>query len=83
MKKYLLNVEVEPLEEGGYFASCPDLQGCHAEGETIAEALYNVEDAARILIKLRMEDGLPLPAELPADEELSVFHAELVVRVPA
>lgn len=39
MKKYLLKVEVEPLEEGGYLAICPDIQGCHAEGETVAEAL--------------------------------------------
>ena len=64
MKQYRLKVEVEPLEEGGYFAISPDLQGCHAEGETVAEALEILEDVARILLELRKEDGLPLPAEV-------------------
>jgi predicted RNase H-like HicB family nuclease len=82
-RKYLLKVEVEPLEEGGYLATCPDLQGCHAEGDTIAEALRNVEDAARIMIELRLEDGMPLPPELGPGEEPAVFRAELVVKVTA
>ena len=81
MKKYLLKVEVEPLEEGGYLASCPDLQGCHAEGDTIAEALENVEDVARVIIELCMEKGLPLPPELAGTEEMPIVKAEVVVRV--
>jgi antitoxin HicB len=83
MKKYLLKVEIEPLEEGGYLATCSDLQGCHAEGDTIAEAMLNVEDAARIIIELCMEDGLPVPPELGPAQEPSVFRAELVVQVTA
>ena len=82
MKRYLLKVEVEPLEEGGYLASCPDLQGCHAEGETIAEALENVEDVARIIIELCLEKGLPLPPEFEAGEEPPIVRAELMVKVP-
>ena len=83
MKKYLLKVEVEPLEEGGYLATCADLQGCHAEGDTIAEALENVEDVARIIIELCLEKGLPLPPELRAGEESPVVRAELMVQVTA
>lgn len=60
---YLLNVEIQPLEEGGFLAVCPALQGCHAEGGTVAEAIDNLEDMARILIELRLEDGLPIPEE--------------------
>ncbi|MFQ5880645.1 MAG: type II toxin-antitoxin system HicB family antitoxin [Dehalococcoidia bacterium] len=81
MKKYLLKVEVEPLEEGGYLAICPDLQGCHAEGDTIAEALENVEDMARIIIEFCMEEGLPLPPELEFVEEPPVLRAEVLVKV--
>jgi predicted RNase H-like HicB family nuclease len=81
MKKYLLKVEVEPLDEGGYLASCPDLQGCHAEGDTIAEALENVEDVARVIIELCMEKELPLPPELAGTEEVPIVKAEVVVRV--
>jgi predicted RNase H-like HicB family nuclease len=83
VKRYLLEVEVEPLEEGGYLVTCPDLQGCHAEGATIAEALENVEDVARIIIELCLEDGLPLPPEVGAAEEPPVIRAELMVRVTA
>lgn len=79
MKKYLLKVEVEPLEEGGYLAICPDLQGCHAEGETVAEALYNLEDVARIIIEFCMEKGFPLPPEMKDYESKAVIKAEVVV----
>jgi predicted RNase H-like HicB family nuclease len=81
MKRYLLRVQVEPLEGGRYLAVCQELQGCHAEGDTIAEALENVEDVARVIIELCMEKGLPLPAELSGAGEMPVVKAEVVVRV--
>ncbi len=56
--KYKLPIEVESLAEGGFLAVCPILQGCHAEGETIAEALENVEDVARNIIELMEQDGI-------------------------
>ena len=37
---------------------------CHAEGETIAKALENVQDVARNIIGLMEGDGSPLPREL-------------------
>ena len=83
MKRYLLRVEVEPLEEGGYLAICPDLQGCHAEGDTIAEALANVEDVARVIIELCLEKGLPLPLELQDEQAPPLVRAELLVQVTA
>ena len=80
MKQYLVKVEVEPLEEGGYLAVCPELQGCHAEGDTIAEALENVEDIARIIIELCREKDLPLPAEFQGTSEPVIVRAELLVK---
>jgi antitoxin HicB len=80
MTNYLLKVEVEPLDEGGFLAIAPDLQGCHAEGESIAEALENVEDAARVIIEFSMEKGLPLPPALGSDG-IPLIRAELVVRI--
>jgi len=78
---YRLSVEVEPLDEGGFFAVCPDLQGCHAEGETIAEAIENVEDVARVIIELCLEKHLPLPPELSDPGPSPIVKAELVVKV--
>jgi len=82
MTKLVIPVEIEPLEEGGYLAICEAIQGCHAEGETVAEALENLEDVARILLELRREDGLPLPEGLEQLEPGSVIKAQLVVTAP-
>jgi len=81
MKKYRLKVEVEPLEDGRFLAVCPELQGCHAEGDTISDALDNVEDVARVIIELCMEKGLALPAELAGRDAAPIVKAEVVVRV--
>jgi predicted RNase H-like HicB family nuclease len=79
MTRYKLQLEIEPLEEGGYLAICPILQGCHAEGETIAEAIENVEDVARNLIELMREDGVALPRKLQAAKPGMKLHNEILV----
>lgn len=61
MTQYKLPVEIEPLDEGGYLAICPLIQGCHAQGETISEALDCLEDVTGQLLEVRKEDGLRLP----------------------
>jgi predicted RNase H-like HicB family nuclease len=38
------------MEEGGYYAECPIIQGCHVEGDTYAEAIENLQDAIQIII---------------------------------
>lgn len=39
-------------DEHGYYAYCPQLQGCYSQGDTYEEALVNIEDA----IKLHKKD---------------------------
>jgi predicted RNase H-like HicB family nuclease len=51
MKTYLFPILVECLEEGGYYAECPLLQGCHVEGRTYTETVENLEDAIRVFMK--------------------------------
>ena len=80
VRNYLIDVEVQELEEGGYLAHSPTLQGCHAEGETISEAMTNLEDVAQLLLQLRREDGFPLPEELPEDVKPRL-RAAIVVAV--
>ena len=79
-RTYVLSIEVETLEDGRFLAVCPALQGCHAEGDTIASALENVEDVARIIVELAIEKGLPLPEELQGEPPLKL-RAEMVVSV--
>ena len=53
-------VIVEPQEEGGYFASCPSLQGCHAEGKTLGETIDNIKDVIDMHIEARRKFNDPL-----------------------
>jgi len=80
--EYRVPVIVEPLEEGGYYAECPVLQGCHVEGSTYLEALENLEDAIRLHIQGRLEFGDPLPSELTATTPPKRFALILPVAVP-
>jgi predicted RNase H-like HicB family nuclease len=82
VKKLVLPVEIEVLEEGGYLAVCNAIQGCHAEGDTIADALETLEDVARALLELRKEDGLPPPEGLEELQPDSVIRAQVVVTAP-
>ena len=46
---YLYPIIIEPCEEGGFFAKCPSIQGAHAEGETYAEAMENIESVIKAI----------------------------------
>ena len=35
-------------DKDGYFAFCPELQGCYSQGKNYAEALANIKDAAEL-----------------------------------
>jgi predicted RNase H-like HicB family nuclease len=39
--------------DGGWVASCPELPGCFAQGESAGEALENLEDAIAGVLALR------------------------------
>ena len=78
----MLPVELQPLAEGGYLAICEAIQGCHAEGETIPEALENLEDAAKNLLQLRKADGLPPPEGMEEYLPGMPVRAQVLVSLP-
>ena len=51
MRGYRFAIVVEQ-DEQGYFAYCPELQGCYTQGETFEEVIENIKDA----VKLHVED---------------------------
>lgn len=57
----VLNVKVEPLEEGGFLATSPDLPGLVVQGRTRAETLELAQANARILMEVYLAEKLPLP----------------------
>ncbi len=73
MKKYKFRIIIEQDEDGIYIASCPALQGCYSQGDTIEEAKKNIEEAIRLHIEARQSAGEPVPVEVLMDEvEISV-----------
>jgi len=70
--KYKFTVVIKK-DEHGYFAYCPELQGCYTQGETYEEALENIKDA----IKLHVEDRLACGEEIPQAESVSLTIVEV------
>ena len=60
MKAYRFSVIIEG-DGDGFFAHCPELQGCYTQGKTYDEALRNIRDAVRLHLEDRLEKGEPIP----------------------
>ncbi len=45
-----IKVVLEPSDEGGYTVYVPSLSGCISEGETIEEALENIQEAIELYL---------------------------------
>ena len=74
MKNYRLSVVMEK-DKDGYFAFCPELQGCYAQGDTYEEALENIRDAIKLHIEDRMESG----EEISQPEMVNLTSLEVAV----
>jgi len=74
MALYRFPVVIERDEEG-YFAFCPELQGCYTQGETYEEVLENIRDAIRLHIEDRLESG----EGIPQAESVSLASVEVSV----
>ena len=74
MHNYRFSVIIEKDQEG-YFAFCPELQGCYTQGVTYEEALENIKDA----IHLHVEDRLEAGEEIPQSESVSLTSLEVAI----
>jgi predicted RNase H-like HicB family nuclease len=70
MKKniYDFKVIIEPDKSGGFVVSCPSIQGCYSQGDSIDEALENIKEA----ILLCLEDLESLGEEVPDSSKLLI-----------
>ena len=44
-------VVLEPSDEGGFTVYIPSLPGCISEGDTVEEALRNIQEAAQLYLE--------------------------------
>ncbi len=80
--EYYLNLQypvtLYPDPEGGYVAQIKDLPGCLSQGETLEEAMANINEARELWIETVYEAGDEIP--LPSTDES--YSGKLLVRMP-
>ena len=59
-----IRLHIEPLAEGGYVATGPDVPGLVAEGRSITEAVEIAQGLTRKIVESCIEHGDPLPPAL-------------------
>jgi predicted RNase H-like HicB family nuclease len=59
--KFLVNIDRD--EDGVWVVECPSIPGCVSQGSNKDEALANIEDAIRVCLEVRAEQGMPLTVE--------------------
>ncbi len=64
MTDVIIDIKIEPLEEGGLLALSDDLPGFLAEGRTYQETLEIAQDVARKLVESYIEHGNELPQKI-------------------
>ena len=60
MKTYLLSINVEPDEEGYWYAEVPMLPGCARACYPLEHVLESIQDAAQMMLEVMIEYGDPL-----------------------
>jgi len=64
MDEATIRLHVEPLEDGGFLATSPDVPGLVAEGRTVTEAAEIAQGLARKIVESCEEHGDPVPPAL-------------------
>ena len=59
-----IRLHIEPLNEGGYLATSPDVPGLVAEGRSITEAVEIAQGLTRKIVESCIEHGDPVPPAL-------------------
>lgn len=71
-----------PQLEGGYTVTSPLLPELITEGDTMSEALANVEDAFVAVVEIYQDRGRPLPSSLYVEDANGPLSVETIVSVP-
>jgi antitoxin HicB len=78
MDEVTIRLHIEPLQEGGYVATSPDIPRLVAEGRTVTEATEIAQGLARKIAESCLEHGDPLP---PALLHMAVGAIDLLIPI--
>jgi predicted RNase H-like HicB family nuclease len=74
MRTYRFTAVIEK-DEDGYYAYCPELQGCSTCGDTYEEARANIAAAIRLYVEDLLADG----EEVNPPESVSLTTIEVAI----
>ena len=77
MNKYRIQVLIEQDEDGKYIASCPSLQGCYTQGDTIEEAMENIQDVTEMCLEELFEEQKEIDLFYP--QIIDIKHIEVTI----
>lgn len=72
-----IRLHIEPLKEGGYIATSPDVPGLVAEGRSVMEAVEIAQNLTRKIVESCLDHGDPIPPALA-----NLNHKTLDLLVP-
>ncbi len=81
MSEAAIRLHVEPLEEGGYVATSPDVPGLVVEGRSLVEVAEIARDVVRKIAESCIEHGDPLPPALTKFNDSKPFELTIPVGV--
>ena len=61
MKARTYPVVIQKGEDGQYVASCPLIEGCFSQGQTIPDAVQNIREAILLCLEEMVQRGEELP----------------------
>lgn len=64
MSEVTIQLHVEPLDEGGYVATSPDVPGLVAQGRSMMETVEIAQGLARKIVESCIGHGDPIPPAL-------------------
>lgn len=73
-----IRLHIEPLDEGGYVATSPDVPGLVAEGRSVMETVEIAQALTRKIVESCLDHGDPIP---PALATLNYKSIDLLVPV--
>lgn len=71
VSRYATAVSIVKDEDGWYVATAPALRGCMSQGETVAQARANLEEAMSLYLEYLLEAGESLPPALAAASDIA------------
>ena len=62
-------------DDSGYYAYCPELEGCQTQGDTFEEVMANIKEAIELYLETMS------PEEIKASLSKEIFTTSLEVQV--